>query len=159
MALEEESKLVGFILWGIWMSVQNFYGNLSIVVEIFQSRPKWWTNRPIPRLATLVLLKTHSFQTLVHLRWEDLRLNYSAYSMNVAKQGGQYRLDLSHRILLNKWLLGLLLNTKTLCAFDICRKLVSRGLGPSRWRFWPHLFPFKGREWQGGLQSASGYYG
>lgn len=34
-------------------------------------------------------------------------------------------------MLLNKWLLGLLLNTKTVCAFDICRKLVSEGWGPA----------------------------
>ena len=34
-------------------------------------------------------------------------------------------------MLLSKWLLGRHLNTKTVRAFDICRKLVSAGSGPA----------------------------
>ncbi len=36
-------KSVGFIIWGPWMSVQNFMGIRPIVVE---TGPKWWTDRP-----------------------------------------------------------------------------------------------------------------
>ncbi len=38
-------KPLGFILWGAWMSVPNFTVIHQIVVEIFQSGPKWWTGR------------------------------------------------------------------------------------------------------------------
>ena len=40
-----------FILWGPRMSVQNFMAYNIIVVEIFQSGPKWWTNWPTNRAA------------------------------------------------------------------------------------------------------------
>ncbi len=38
-------KSIGFILWGPWMSVQNVMVVHPIVVEIFQSGPKWGTVR------------------------------------------------------------------------------------------------------------------
>ncbi len=34
---------VGFILWGTWVSVQNFISIHPIIVEIFQPGPKWCT--------------------------------------------------------------------------------------------------------------------
>ncbi len=36
-------KSLGFIFWATWISGSNF---IPIVVEMFQSGPKWWTDRP-----------------------------------------------------------------------------------------------------------------
>ncbi len=38
-------KSLGFILWEPLMSLPNFMAINPIVVEIFQSGPKWWTNQ------------------------------------------------------------------------------------------------------------------
>ena len=55
------ARLVGYILWGPYMSVQNFMAIHPIVVEIFQSGPKWWanhhTNIAIHRAMPLLWLK------------------------------------------------------------------------------------------------------
>ena len=42
------SKVVGFILWGLWISAQNFKGNPSDT-GLFQSGPKWWTDSAISK--------------------------------------------------------------------------------------------------------------
>ncbi len=43
--VRQSPKSIGFVLWEPWVSVQNVMTIHVIVVGIFQSGPKWWTNR------------------------------------------------------------------------------------------------------------------
>ncbi len=40
-AVKETLKSLDFILWGPWIRRANFIGIHSVLVEIFQSKPKW----------------------------------------------------------------------------------------------------------------------
>ncbi len=39
------NQSLGFVLWGLWISVQNVWAIHQRAVEIFQSGPKGWTDR------------------------------------------------------------------------------------------------------------------
>ena len=50
--VRQSPELVGFILWAGWMSELQFMAIFLILVEIFQSGPKWWIDWPSPELSS-----------------------------------------------------------------------------------------------------------
>ncbi len=67
------SPLVGFILWGPQMSAPNVIWIRPIVVELFQSGLKWWTDTQtdiaIHRALPLAWLKYTHWRQLSHYHW------------------------------------------------------------------------------------------
>lgn len=64
------AESLGFIIWESWMSVQNFMAIHHIVVEIFQPRPKWWTDRNSASMAnTFVIRQNGDKWKLLSISW------------------------------------------------------------------------------------------
>lgn len=65
---------LGFILWEPLMTVQNSMGNHQIVVKIFQSKPKWWTDRP--REYTDVAIYRHDMASKSQMIHQKMSMTY-----------------------------------------------------------------------------------
>ncbi len=64
-------KSAGFILWGPWMSEQNFMTIRPIAVEVFQSGTKWWAT-PLTWLKNAVVFVGVGALFQFSLRFEGL---------------------------------------------------------------------------------------
>lgn len=65
---KESPKLLGLIFWAPWISVPNVIAIHQIVVEIFQSRPKWWPadyrGKALPWLRLLIALGINYYKMI-----------------------------------------------------------------------------------------------